>query len=125
MDTRDNHEDPLAILTTTKIAEDLAHVVRGLYADGQTDYSLEPIVLEQADGTPVGRIKDGDAVIFCCRRGEREIQLTEAFTDPNLDQFPREPFAICNSLSSRFIMTNSRTSRWRLPLHGYKRRWLR
>ena len=43
-------------------------------------------------GSPIGRIKDGDSVIFCCRRGEREIQLTEAFTDPDLDKFPRVPF---------------------------------
>lgn len=70
----------------------LAAVVKDLYQEGQTDYGLEPIVLHGADGTPVGRVKDGDAVVFCCRRGEREIQLTEAFTDPNLDQFPREKF---------------------------------
>jgi len=82
-----------AILSNTLHgARPLAEAVRELYTDGQTDYSLEPIVLEQADGTPAGCIKDGDAVIFCCRRGEREIQLTEAFTDPNLDQFPRETF---------------------------------
>lgn len=31
-------------------------------------------------GVPVGRIRDHDAVVFCCRRGEREIELTELFT---------------------------------------------
>ncbi len=70
----------------------LAAVVKDLYAEGQTDYGLEPIILQDDSGNPMGRIKDGDAVVFCCRRGEREIQLTEAFTDPNLDQFPRESF---------------------------------
>ena len=70
----------------------LAAVVENLYAQGQTDYSLEPVVLQDATGHTVGRVMDGDAVVFCCRRGEREIQLTEAFTDPNLDHFPREPF---------------------------------
>lgn len=67
----------------------LGHVVRELYAEGQTDYSLEPIVLTDERGAPVGRIQEGDSVIFCCRRGEREIQLTEAFTDPSFDQFSR------------------------------------
>jgi 2,3-bisphosphoglycerate-independent phosphoglycerate mutase len=43
-------------------------------------------------GKPIGRIQDGDAVVFCCRRGEREIQLTEAFVDPNLSHFPRREF---------------------------------
>ena len=56
--------------------------VKELYAGGQTDYSLDPIILQYPDGAPVGRIQAGDAVVFCCRRGEREIQLTEAFTDP-------------------------------------------
>ena len=56
----------------------LARAVRELYGAGQTDYSLEPIVLVDAQGEPIGRIEDGDVVVFCCRRGEREIQLTEA-----------------------------------------------
>ena len=73
-------------------AEALAAVVKDLYAECQTDYGLEPIILQDSAGEPVGRIRDGDAVVFCCRRGEREIQLTEAFTDPDLDQFPREKF---------------------------------
>ena len=70
----------------------LAGTVRDLYAEGQVDYSLEPIVCVDEKGAPIGRIQDGDAVIFCCRRGEREIQLTDAFVDPSLDQFPRETF---------------------------------
>lgn len=68
----------------------LAGVVRGLYAEGQTDYSLEPIVLINETGNPIGRIKDHDGVIFCCRRGEREIQLTEAFVEPQTGNFPRQ-----------------------------------
>jgi 2,3-bisphosphoglycerate-independent phosphoglycerate mutase len=70
----------------------LADVVRELYRGGQTDYSLEPMVLVDAQGRPIGRIEDGDAVVFCCRRGEREIQLTEAFVETELDRFPRRDF---------------------------------
>jgi len=70
----------------------LADAVRELYQTGQTDYYLEPVVLTDADGQAMGRIRDGDAAIFCCRRGEREIQLTEAFTDPGFDHFPRPAF---------------------------------
>ncbi|MBE3039157.1 MAG: phosphoglycerate mutase (2,3-diphosphoglycerate-independent), partial [Chloroflexi bacterium] len=73
-------------------AASLARAVRELYGEGQTDYSLDPIVLTDAQGNPVGRIADGDAVIFCCRRGEREIQLTEAFTESGFDRFPRPDF---------------------------------
>jgi 2,3-bisphosphoglycerate-independent phosphoglycerate mutase len=82
----------MLIKTITRGGTALAETVRDLYLDGQTDYDLEPIVLAGARGQPIGRIKDGDAVIFCCRRGEREIQLTEAFTEPGFDRFPRPDF---------------------------------
>ena len=81
---------PTGHLTRGAIA--LADAVTELYREGQTDYSLEPIVLVDAQGKPVGRIQDGDAVVFCCRRGEREIQLTEAFAEPEFDRFPRRNF---------------------------------
>ena len=70
-------------------ASALAEGVRALYAEGQTDYSLEPLVLVDEGNQPIGRIADGDAVIFCCRRGEREVELTEAFTDPQFPHFQR------------------------------------
>jgi 2,3-bisphosphoglycerate-independent phosphoglycerate mutase len=74
----------------------LGKAVRELYAEGQTDYSLEPIILTDAHGIPLGRIKDGDAVIFCCRRGEREVELTEAFTQSDFPHFPRPDFQNLN-----------------------------
>ena len=69
----------------------LARAVQTAYREGQTDYSLEPMVRVDEQGRPVGTIQDGDSVIFCCRRGEREIELTEAFTEPDFDRFPRVP----------------------------------
>lgn len=71
---------------------ELAKAVQESYAEGQTDYAIEPIVLVDANDKAIGRIRDGDAVIFCCRRGEREVQLTEAFTDPDLHKFPQIAF---------------------------------
>src|SRR5512133_751834 len=70
----------------------LANTVQELYAEGQSDYALEPIVLFDELDQPVGRIQDGDAVIFCCRRGERELELTEAFTEEDFQSFPRRDF---------------------------------
>jgi 2,3-bisphosphoglycerate-independent phosphoglycerate mutase len=70
----------------------LAEAVRQLYSQGQTDYSLEPLVLADRQGCPIGRIQDGDAVIFCCRRGEREVELTEAFVERDFPYFPRPQF---------------------------------
>jgi 2,3-bisphosphoglycerate-independent phosphoglycerate mutase len=74
----------------------LGKAVGELYNAGQTDYSLEPVVLTDQQGNPLGRIKDGDAVVFCCRRGEREVQLTEAFTESGFDRFPRPPLQNLN-----------------------------
>ena len=70
--------------------EALARAVEEAYRQGQTDYYLEPLARLGEDGKPTGKIQSGEPVIFCCRRGEREIELTDAFTDPNFDKFPRE-----------------------------------
>ena len=70
--------------------ESLAKAVERAYEAGQIDYSLEPLVLENDAAEPVGTIQPGDSVIFCCRRGEREIELTDAFTDPAFSGFSRE-----------------------------------
>ncbi len=86
----------MLIHETTRGAIALGEAVRESYAKAQTDYSLEPIVLTNAQGDPIGRVMDGDAVIFCCRRGEREVQLTEAFTEPEFDRFPRPHFPNLN-----------------------------
>jgi 2,3-bisphosphoglycerate-independent phosphoglycerate mutase len=48
-------------------------------------------VLVDAAGRPIGRICDGDYVIFYDIRGEREIELTEAFVAEGFPHFPREP----------------------------------
>jgi 2,3-bisphosphoglycerate-independent phosphoglycerate mutase len=66
--------------------------IRALYQEGQTDYSMKPLVLVDGEGEPMGRIRDGDGVIFCCRRGEREVQLTQAFAEQDFNYFPRKDF---------------------------------
>ena len=71
-------------------ADALARAVEREYAAGGTDYSLAPLNLEDEAGNPLGTVKPNDAVIFCCRRGEREIELTDAFTDPAFTGFERE-----------------------------------
>lgn len=50
------------------------------------DYWMAPLV-RVVGGKPVGKIRNGDSVFFCCRRGDRETQLTEAFADPGFDRF--------------------------------------
>ena len=59
----------------------MAQAVRDAYRAGEEDEALEPRVLVDAQGKPVGRIGDGDYAIFYDIRGEREIELTSSFTD--------------------------------------------
>ena len=66
----------------------LAEAVKKAYEQGLDDYHLEPMLLVE-DGKPVGKIADGDAAVFCCRRGEREIELTEMFTEEGFDKAER------------------------------------
>ncbi len=55
-----------------------------------TDQYLPAFVVAKA-GQPVGRIQDGDAVILFNFRGDRAIEISRAFTEPELTEFPRGP----------------------------------
>lgn len=72
----------------------MAEAVRAAYQTGEEDETLEPIVRVGADGTPLGRIQDGDYVIFYDLRGEREIELTEAFVAEDFPHFPRRDMTV-------------------------------
>lgn len=72
-------------------AEALAKAVENEYTKGLQDYHLKPMNLMDRDGKPVGTVRADDGVIFCCRRGEREVELTDAFTDPDFKGFERKP----------------------------------
>jgi 2,3-bisphosphoglycerate-independent phosphoglycerate mutase len=72
----------------SKTSYPIADAVREAYRRGEEDEAMEPIVLEDGDGRSLGRIGSGDYVIFYDIRGEREIQLTQCFTDPSFSDFP-------------------------------------
>ncbi len=42
------------------------------------------------DGEPVGKIQDGDSVVFFNFRGDRAIEITRAFEEKNFGKFERE-----------------------------------
>jgi len=68
----------------------LARAVEKIYENnGGSEYGFEPMNLYE-NGEAVGLVRPGDGVIFCCRRGERETELTDAFTDPNFRGFERK-----------------------------------
>jgi 2,3-bisphosphoglycerate-independent phosphoglycerate mutase len=65
----------------------MAEAVRAAYRRGEEDEAMNPIVRAREDGKGVGRIGAGHYVIFYDIRGEREIQLTQAFTDKDFSHF--------------------------------------
>ncbi len=53
------------------------------------DQYLDAFVITDEVGKPVGRIHDGDAVIFFNFRGDRAIEISRAFEESGFDKFDR------------------------------------
>ncbi len=66
-------------------------LVADAYAAGTTDEFIEPGAIVDADGMPIGPLRDGDAVIFFNFRADRARQLTQAlaFDESRFDGFER------------------------------------
>ena len=57
---------------------------------GVIDQDLPPFVIVDAGG-PVGRIQDGDSVLYFNFRGDRAIEISRAFEEESFDKFERVP----------------------------------
>lgn len=60
-------------------------------SSGVGDQMLPQFVVVERDGVPVGRIEDGDAVVFFNFRGDRAIEISQAFEDDDFPHFDRGP----------------------------------
>jgi len=65
----------------------MSFAIKARYEKGEEDEGLSPLVRVDARGKPLGRIKPGEPVIFYDLRGEREIELTQALTEPYFPHF--------------------------------------
>lgn len=65
--------------------------IRTYYEENEdmTDQYMDSFVIEE-DGSPVGTIEDGDAVVFFNFRGDRAIELSRAFEEKDFTKFNRE-----------------------------------
>ncbi len=63
--------------------------VQAAYDQGTTDEFIAPTVLVDADGRPLARVSDGDAVVLFNFRADRMRQLLAALTDPAFAGFER------------------------------------
>ena len=70
----------------------VAEAIETLRAETKAiDQDLPPFVIADDGKTPVGAVKDGDVVIYFNFRGDRAIEISEAFDNPDFDKFPRDP----------------------------------
>ncbi|HLQ70694.1 MAG TPA: 2,3-bisphosphoglycerate-independent phosphoglycerate mutase, partial [Bacillota bacterium] len=70
-------------------AENPQDVVTASYEKNVFDEFVEPTVMTDSDGQPIGRVQDDDAVIFFNFRPDRAIQISRAFTNDDFDGFDR------------------------------------
>jgi len=73
-----------------RVFHSAASAVETLYAedDAVNDQTLEPFVITE-NSEPVGRIRDGDAVVLFNFRGDRAIEISRAFEENDFDKFDR------------------------------------
>ncbi|MBO4288997.1 MAG: 2,3-bisphosphoglycerate-independent phosphoglycerate mutase [Lachnospiraceae bacterium] len=72
------------------VSIDLAKSLQESYDKGVTDEFVEPTVLVDRSCRPVGRVHDGDSIIFFNFRPDRAREITRAFVDDAFDGFERE-----------------------------------
>ena len=55
---------------------------------GAIDQDVPPFIIAE-DGQPIGKIEDGDSVVFYNFRGDRAIEISRAFDEADFDAFDR------------------------------------
>ncbi len=61
--------------------------IEASYNEGVTDEFIRPIVITGADGNAVGKVEEGDAVIFFNFRNDRAREITSVLTQQDMPEF--------------------------------------
>jgi 2,3-bisphosphoglycerate-independent phosphoglycerate mutase len=69
----------------------MSQAIRLAYRRGQEDEALDPLVLVDQKGKPLGTLRDSDYVIFYNIRGEREVELSRSLLDGDFSDFSTDP----------------------------------
>ena len=72
-------------------AESAVTAIKQSYNDDITDEFVVPTVIEK-DGQPLGKIEEGDSVIFFNFRPDRAREITRTIVDPEFNGFERKMF---------------------------------
>jgi len=68
---------------------DVMQTIARSYEEGITDEFVEPMVVIDKQGNPIGKVQDGDSLIFFNFRADRARQITRSFVDEDFAEFPR------------------------------------
>lgn len=74
-------------------AENPHNIITTSYEQNVFDEFVEPTVITDDKGDPVGKVQDEDSVIFYNFRPDRAIQISRAFTSNDFNEFDRGPHA--------------------------------
>lgn len=83
-----------------QMVTDPVRAIEEAYAAGETDEFVKPRLVADANGAPIGTLRDGDAVIFFNFRADRARQITRALFDPVFEGFVRKAWPRLASLTT-------------------------
>lgn len=69
----------------------LTQALKDQYDKGERDYYMPPMV-KRGWGCATDRVTDNDCMFLCIRRGDRQAQILNAFSDESFSEFPTERF---------------------------------
>jgi 2,3-bisphosphoglycerate-independent phosphoglycerate mutase len=92
-------------------APDALSAIRASYAEKVTDEFIKPTVISHGDGTPVGRIRDGDVVMFFNFRADRARELTHAIAFDDFKEFDRGGLHV-----GRYVCLTQYDETYKLPV---------
>ena len=68
-------------------ATNMVEAMQKSYDEGVTDEFIKPIVITNAEGQPLTKVEEGDAVIFFNFRNDRARELTAVLTQQDMPEF--------------------------------------
>lgn len=77
----------LMVKGTGALSNDIIASIQDSYNNEITDEFIKPIVKVDASGNPIGKISEGDVVIFFNFRNDRAREITEVLTQKDMPEF--------------------------------------
>lgn len=105
-----------------------AEAIARSYARDETDEFVQPAVVVDQDGRPVGPIRSGDSIIFWNFRADRAREMIHALTDPTFADFERCDWPVTHCVTMTMYEAGLHVSDIAFPpqppLHNILGEWL-